>query len=78
MILSIKQNTMENTLKKLIEEKVIAEYNSIIKSYIGWDRLNSDHESMLFNNGFYLKNDWDEDRGMLYYYSKKRLIFNKL
>ena len=53
--------------KKLI---TVQSGNSIIKSYIGWDRLSSEIEEILNNLGYQLKSDFDEDRGMCYFYQK--------
>ena len=59
-------------LKELVSKKLITVQsdNSIIKSYIGWNRLSSEIEEMLNNLGFQLKSDFDEDRDMCYFYQK--------
>ena len=59
-------------LKELVSKKLITVQsdNSIIKSYIGWNRLSSEIEEMLNNLGFQLKSDFDEDRGVCYFYQK--------
>ena len=59
---------MKNTLKELIDERVITQYGSVVKSYIGWYRLPSDIEKVLYDEGYRLESEWDEDRGMYYYY----------
>ena len=59
---------MKNTLKELIDERVITQYGSVVKSYIGWHRLPSDIEKVLDDEGYRLESEWDEDRGMYYYY----------
>ena len=59
-------------LKELVSKKLITvnNDNSVIKSYIGWYRLSSEIEEMLNNLGFQLKSEFDEDRGMCYFYQK--------
>jgi hypothetical protein len=59
-------------LKELVSKKLITVQsgNSIIKSYIGWDLLSSEIEEILNNLGYQLKSDFDEDRGMCYFYQK--------
>ena len=59
-------------LKELVSKKLITvnNDNSVIKSYIGWYRLSSEIEEILNNLGFQLKSEFDEDRGMYYFYQK--------
>ena len=59
-------------LKELVSKKLITvnNDNSVIKSYIGWYRLSNEIEEMLNNLGFQLKSEFDEDRGMCYFYQK--------
>ena len=59
-------------LKELVSKKLITvnNDNSVIKSYIGWYRLSSEIEEILNNLGFQLKSEFDEDRGMCYFYQK--------
>jgi len=59
-------------LKELVSKKLITVQsgNSIIKSYIGWDRLSSEIEEILNDLGYQLQIDFDEDRGMCYFYQK--------
>ena len=59
-------------LKELVSKKLITVQsgNSIVKNYIGWDRLSSEIEEILNNLGYQLKSDFDEDRGMCYFYQK--------
>ena len=59
---------MKDTLKELIDGRVITQYGSVVKSYIGWYRLPSDIEKVLYDEGYRLESEWDEDRGIYYYY----------
>ena len=71
ILVMMKWKYMKNKLKKLIDSREISQYGSVVKSYIGWYRLPSNIEDILFDMGFKLEMEWDDDRGMCYYYNPK-------